>query len=47
MEDIDDVSRAQEHRIDLDLAEEGLGDVVPEPFLFWIGVSKVYPPKPR
>ena len=28
MEDIDDVSRAQEHRIDLDLAEEGLGDLL-------------------
>lgn len=28
MEDIDDVSRAQERRIDLDLAEEGLGDLL-------------------
>ena len=28
MEDIDDVSRVQEHRIDLDLAEEGLGDLL-------------------
>ena len=28
MEDIDDVSLAQEHRIDLDLAEEGLGDLL-------------------
>lgn len=28
MENIDDVSRAQEHRIDLDLAEEGLGDLL-------------------
>jgi len=28
MEDIDDVSRAQEHRIDLDLAEEGLGNLL-------------------
>ncbi|EEH63309.1 hypothetical protein HMPREF0044_1425 [Gleimia coleocanis DSM 15436] len=28
MEDIDDASRAQEHRIDLDLAEEGLGDLL-------------------
>lgn len=28
MEDIDDVPRAQEHRIDLDLAEEGLGDLL-------------------
>ncbi|OCA94219.1 hypothetical protein ACU21_08815 [Actinobaculum suis] len=28
MEDIDDVSRAQENRIDLDLAEEGLGDLL-------------------
>lgn len=27
-EDIDDVSRAQEHRIDLDLAEEDLGEVL-------------------
>ena len=28
MEDIDDISLAQEHRIDLDLAEEGLGDLL-------------------
>ena len=28
MEDIDDVSRAQEHRIELDLAEERLGDLL-------------------
>ena len=28
MEDIDDVSLAQEHRIDLDLAEEGLVDLL-------------------
>ena len=28
MADIDDVSRVQEHRIDLDLAEEGLGDLL-------------------
>ena len=28
MEDIDDVSRAQEHRIDLELVEEGLGDLL-------------------
>ena len=28
--------------------EEGFGNYIPEPFLFWIGVPKVYPPpKPR